>query len=388
MSRKVIALCLVSSFFGASLVLLFQYAEFTTAQESPVSQAAPARLPTAPPSAPLKTTSELSLTDEEKVNIGVYENTNRSVVHITTRTVQSDAFFMFEQQAEGSGSGAVLDKDGYILTNHHVISGTREIRATLFNGESFPAGLVGQDPINDIAVLRIEADADLLHPVTLADTSGLQVGQKVYAIGNPFGLERTLTVGIISSLNRTLPSQSGRTMKSIIQIDAALNRGNSGGPLMNSSGRLIGMNTAIASRTGENTGVGFAIPAATVARVVPQLIENGRVVRPDLGVTRVHQTEDGLMVAAVAKGGPADQAGVRGFKLVRTQERRGPYVYEKTFVDRNAADVIVAVDGRPVSTVDELLTQVEKKQPGEEVVLTVIREQRQSRIPVVLGTDE
>ncbi len=327
---------------------------------------------------------DLGLTPDEKRNIVVYERGNRAVVHITTRSVQIDTFYLMERPAEGSGSGSVLDKSGLILTNYHVIEGAREIRVTLFNGDSYVASLVGQDPVNDIAVLKIDAPQDVLFPVRYGDSSKLRVGQKVYAIGNPFGLERTMTIGIISSLNRVLPSRSGRTMKSIIQIDAALNRGNSGGPLFDSSGRLIGMNTAIASRTGENTGVGFAIPISAVKRVVPQLVKNGRVIRPDLGITRVYQTEQGLMVATVAQGGPVDQAGIRGFRLVREQVQRGPFVYEQTRIDRSEADTIIGIDGQQVQTADDLLSVVENKKPGEQVVLTVLRSGEKVSVPVEL----
>ncbi|MEW4454702.1 trypsin-like peptidase domain-containing protein [Bremerella sp. JC817] len=331
---------------------------------------------------------ELDLTPDEKRNIFVYEKGNRAVVHITTRSVQIDNFYLMERPAEGSGSGSVLDKLGLILTNYHVIEGAREIRATLFNGESYPATLVGQDPVNDIAVVKIDAPSDLLHPVQFGDSSRLRVGQKVYAIGNPFGLERTMTIGIISSLNRVLPSRSGRTMKSIIQIDAALNRGNSGGPLFDSNGRLIGMNTAIASSTGENTGVGFAIPASAIQRVVPQLLENGRVIRPDIGITRVYQTEQGLMVATVAQGGPADRAGIKGFRLVREQIQRGPFIYEQSRLDRSEADTIVGIDNVPVQTADDLLSAIENNKPGETVVLSVIRKGKKVGVQVELAVGD
>ncbi|QDU77820.1 Serine protease Do-like HtrA [Bremerella volcania] len=328
---------------------------------------------------------QLELTPDEQRNIYVYEQGNRAVVHITTRSVQIDNFFLMERPAEGSGSGSVLDKQGLILTNYHVIEGAREIRVTLFDGESYAAALVGQDPVNDIAVLKIDAPEEVLHPVQFGDSSRLKVGQKVYAIGNPFGLERTMTIGIISSLNRVLPSRSGRTMKSIIQIDAALNRGNSGGPLFDSSGRLIGMNTAIASSTGENTGVGFAIPVSAIQRVVPQLVKNGRVIRPDIGITRVYQTEQGLTVATVAPGGPADQAGIRGFRLVREQIQRGPFVYEQTRLDRSEADTISGIDGHQVQSADDLLSAIENKKPGEQVVLSVLRQGERVSVPVKLG---
>lgn len=330
----------------------------------------------------------LELTPDEQRNIYVYEKGNRSVVHITTRSVQIDNFYLMERPAEGSGSGSVLDQQGLILTNFHVIEGAREIRATLFNGDSYAASLIGQDPVNDIAVLKIDAPKDALHPVQYGDSSRLKVGQKVYAIGNPFGLERTMTIGIISSLNRVLPSRSGRTMKSIIQIDAALNRGNSGGPLFDSSGRLIGMNTAIASRTGDNTGVGFTIPVATIQRVVPQLVKNGRVIRPDIGITRVYQSDEGLTVATVAPGGPADRAGIRGFRLVREQVQRGPFVYEQSRLDRSDADTIVGIDDKPVRSADDLLSVIENKKPGEEVILNLLRRGEKVSVPVQLGLED
>jgi S1-C subfamily serine protease len=210
----------------------------------------------------------------------------------------------------------------------------------------------------------------------------------VYAIGNPFGLERTLTTGIISSLNRQLPSHAGRTMKSIIQIDAALNRGNSGGPLLDSHGGYIGMNTAIASQTGENTGVGFSIPVNTIKRVVPQLLEHGRVIRADIGITRVFQTEQGLLIVSVAPGGPAERAGLQGFKLVRKENRRGPFVFSETHIEPDSADLIVAIDAQKCRTVDELLTAVENKHPGDEVVVSIVRQNREMQVPVVLGAGE
>ena len=271
------------------------------------------------------------LSPEELTNISVYEAVNRSVVNITTRSSSPDMLRLFEVPSEGAGSGSVLDRQGHILTNDHVIEGAREILVTLYNGESYPAGLVGRDAANDIAVLRIEAPANLLFPVRFGDSSVLRVGQKVYAIGNPFGLERTMTQGILSSVNRTLASRTGREMKSILQIDAALNRGNSGGPLLDSRGHVIGMNTAIASPSGagENTGIGFAIPVNAIGRVVPELIEHGRVIRAVIGIAHVYETERGLVVIDVSSGGPADRAGLRGFQMVRERDRRGAFIYEK-----------------------------------------------------------
>jgi len=329
-------------------------------------------------------------TPDELVNIKVYDRANRSVVNITTRTTRPGGFFMTEVPSAGEGSGSVLDTQGHILTNYHVIEGAREVRVTLFNGEAYEAGLVGQDPPNDIAVLKINAPPKSLYPVQLGDSGKLRVGQRVLAIGNPFGLARTLTVGVVSSLNRTIPSKTGRQMKSIIQIDAALNSGNSGGPLLNSRAELIGMNTAIVnpSQSGENTGVGFSIPVNTIRRVVPQLIEHGRVIRPAIGIASVYETENGLVIIDVAPGGPADRAGLRGFEVVTQKEQRGPFVYERTYVDREKADRIIAVDGIAVSTGDEFQDVIESKKPGDRVVVRVIRDNRELDVPVTLVTTE
>lgn len=329
-------------------------------------------------------------TPDELINIRVYERVNRSVVHITTRTSRPSGFFMTEVPSAGEGSGSILDMQGHILTNYHVVDGAREVRVTLFDGETYEAGLIGKDPPNDIAVLKIDAPQKSLYPVQLGDSSRLRVGQKILAIGNPFGLERTLTVGVVSSLNRAIPSKTGRQMKSIIQIDAALNSGNSGGPLLNSRAELVGMNTAIVSpsRSGENTGVGFSIPVNTIRRVVPQLIEHGRVVRPVIGIASVYETDKGLVIIDVTPGGPADRAGLRGFEVVTQKEQRGPFVYERTYVDRDRADRILAIDGIVVSTGDEFQDVVESKKPGDRVLIRVIRDNRELDVPVTLAASE
>ena len=326
-------------------------------------------------------------TPDERANIQVYEKNNRSVVNITTRTIRPDFFMQAEVAADGTGSGSVLDKEGHILTNLHVVEGAREIRVTLHNGADYEAGIVGQDPVNDIAVLRIAAPAETLYPISFGSSDALRVGQKIYAIGNPFGLDRTMTIGIVSSLNRTIPSRNGRAMKSIIQIDAALNQGNSGGPLLDSRGQLIGMNTAIASETGQNSGVGFAIPAGTIRRVVPQLIKNGRVIRSSVGIAHVHPTDAGLLVAALIPGGPAEQAGVQGFRVIREQKQRGAFLYERTVVDRTSADVVQSVDGKPVRSFDQLLSAVEAKQPGDLVELGIVRGNQPQSVQIQLRAE-
>jgi S1-C subfamily serine protease len=327
-------------------------------------------------------------TPEEQTNIAVYDAVNRSVVNINTKATVAAGFFMMEVPSEGAGSGIVLDRDGHLLTNFHVIEGAREIQVLLHDGSAHEARVVGVDPATDTAVVRVAAPQDLLEPVSFGSSHDLRVGQRVFAIGNPFGLERTLTTGIISSLNRSLPTKTGRTIKSIIQTDAAINPGNSGGPLLDSGGQLIGMTTAIASRTGQSSGVGFAIPVGTLERIVPQLIRQGRVVRPDAGIARVYQSEAGLLVAAVSPAGPAEQAGVRGFRVVRERRRQGPFLAEFERVDRTGADLIVAVGGEPVKTADDFLSLIESRNPGERVLLTVIREGHSLDIPVTLAAED
>jgi len=400
--KKTVFLCLISAVFGAvaALVLLDPPATMRTtiAQEPLASPPGASRL-TAPPRVSAGTWGETNsqpprgdeeLTPEERVNIAVYEYANRSVVNINT-TVHSEGL-LWDAVSEGEGSGSVLDHQGHILTNFHVVGAAKEakqIQVTLFNGKTYEARLVGADPTTDVAVLRIDAPREELFPLVFGDSARLRVGQRVFAIGNPFGLERTLSTGIISSLNRPLPnSRTNRPLKQMIQIDAALNPGNSGGPLLDSHSRMIGMNTAIASKSGTSAGVGFAIPVSTIARIVPQLIQNGRVVRPDVGIARVYQTEQGLLLATLIPGGAAERAGLQGPKTVRRVKRQGPFVYEYQTVDRSAADLIVAVDGIRIRTADDFLSAVERHQPGERVMITVVRSGQEVNVPVTLDAGE
>ena len=329
-----------------------------------------------------------TFTPEERTNIAVYEAVNRSVVNINTKATVPSGLFLLEVPSEGAGSGIVLDKQGHVLTNYHVVEGAREIQVLLFDGSSHGGKLVGFDPATDVAVLKVDAPADVLVPAVFGSSSNLRVGQRVFAIGNPFGLERTLTTGIISSLNRSLPTRTGRTIKSIIQTDAAINPGNSGGPLLDSGSRLIAMNTAIASRTGQSSGVGFAIPVGTLARIVPQLIQRGKVIRPDAGIARVYQTDKGLLVAALTPEGPAERAGMRGFRVVRDRRRQGPFVTEFERVDRSGADLIVAVAGESVRTADDFLSAIESQNPGDQVLIAVEREGHRLDLPVILDAEK
>ena len=323
------------------------------------------------------------LTPDESVAVAVYEAVNRGVVNITAKAVRTDRLLLTEH-SEGSGSGAIIDHEGHILTNYHVVTGAKEIAVTLYNGKTYDATPIGADPLNDLAVIQVEASDDELFPVELGDSRGLRVGMRVFALGNPFGLERTLTTGIISSLNRSLQIHGNWKIKSIIQIDAAINPGSSGGPLLDAHGRLIGINTAIATTSGQSSGVGFAIPVSLISRVVPQLLKYGRVIRPESGIDKVYQTEKGLLIAEMRPNGPAERAGLRGPKV--TKSRRGPFTVKSE--DRSAADLIVAIDDQKVVTADDFLGYIEGKRPGDEVVLTIVREGRRIPMALQLATSE
>ncbi len=403
--KKYILLCGVSALLGGAAALLLtkdrigwpaataQEPSRTVAAEAPVPPPAPglevpllAQLPGVPPR-PAAPDPLAHLTPEERVNVSVYEKGSLSVVNISTRAARGDGLLMFEP-SEGAGSGCVLDRRGHILTNHHVIDGADEIQVTLADGGTYDAKLVGSDPNNDIAVIKIDAPAKLLSPVTYGDSSHLLVGQRVYAIGNQFGLERTFTTGVVSYLNRTLRSRNRRLIKSIIQFDAAINPGNSGGPLLDSRGQMIGMNTAIASNNGQSAGVGFAIPAGTIARVVPQLIENGRVIRGDIGISQLRPHKGGVQIVLLLPDGPAERAGLKGYRVVLERRRQGGFIFEQRRVDPSLADVIVAVDGKPVENEDDLRSLIESRKPGETVRVTVVRDGRQEVIAVKLSESE
>jgi S1-C subfamily serine protease len=329
------------------------------------------------------------LTPDERVNCQVYENVNRSVVNINTKGYRGDRFFLIELPSEGAGSGVVLDRRGHVLTNCHVVDGAREIEVALFDRKTYDAQLVGQDLASDVAVIKIDAPPDVLYPVSLGDSTRLRVGQNVFAIGNPFGLERTMSTGIISSLNRTIPSRlDKRNIRQVIQIDCSINPGNSGGPLLDSRSRMIGMNTAIASSTGESVGVGFAIPVSTIARVVPQLIQTGHVIRPDAGIDALYVTDQGLIIMKLVEGGGAERAGLRGPQIIVTRKRQGPFVYEQRKLDVEAADIITAVDGKPVETADDFLAIIDSKTPGDTVQITVLREGRPMNVAVRLDAGQ
>ncbi len=384
MTKKTFYLCVLSGCFASILTTLVLFLWSELPQNSVAAQD---RAPATAQADQKLAANYAELAPEERTNVFVYENCNKSAVNIDTKSFQRVSFFSSytaEVEAE-RGSGIVLDKSGHILTNYHVVEGSQEVKVTLFNGKAYTAEKVGEDPTTDIAVLKIDAPAEELFPVEMADSAKLLVGQRVYAIGNPFGLERTLTSGIISSLNRTIGSRvKHRPIKQVIQIDAAINPGNSGGPLLDSRGRMIGMNTAIASRVGESSGVGFAIPTNTIQRIVPQLLKNGKVVRADIGIYGVLETKDGLLIVETIPDSAADRAGLQGPKVVIEQTKRGGITFNRKKTDTSAADVIVAVDDQPTKTAEDFLAAVEDHKPGDRVLVTVLRQGKTVKVPVVL----
>ena len=323
------------------------------------------------------------LAADELANIDVFKKTSPSVVHITSLGVQRDMFSANVQQVpRGTGTGFVWDNAGHIVTNFHVIQGANGARVTLADQSTFDAKLVGAFPDRDLAVLLIDAPKDKLPPIALGSSRELLVGQRVYAIGNPFGLDQSLTTGIVSALNREIESFNQRTIRGVIQTDAAINPGNSGGPLLDSAGRLIGVNTQIASPSGASAGIGFAIPVDEVNRIVPRLIKDGRFVRPALGVTagppnlqRALNLPKGVAIVQVAAGTPAAKAGLLPFRRGSKGEVVG-------------GDVITAINDEPVADLDEMLTQLERRQPGETVTLTLWRGGQTRKQSAVLAAAE
>jgi S1-C subfamily serine protease len=321
------------------------------------------------------------LAADEKSTIELFERSRASVVFITTRQQVQDFWTRnVFSVPRGTGSGFIWDDAGHVVTNYHVIQGASEATVRLADGRDYKAGLVGVSPSHDIAVLRIGVGFQRPPPVPLGTSADLKVGQKVFSIGNPFGLDWTLTTGIISALDRSLDSGAGTTIEHLIQTDAAINPGNSGGPLLDSAGRLIGITTAIFSPSGASAGIGFAVPVDTVNRVVPQLISEGRYIRPALGIEMdeginrrlvdVLQVE-GVFVLRVEPGSAAEQSGLRAARIAP----------DGTFV---AGDIIVGLDGRSVAGVGELLGRLDDYKVGDTVKLQVRRDGGTADVPVTL----
>ncbi|RIL08994.1 MAG: hypothetical protein DCC75_07575 [Proteobacteria bacterium] len=309
-------------------------------------------------------------TEDESRTIQIYRSAGEAVVFITTITLTVDPFDIFPeiQPREGSGSGIIVDSaKGIILTNLHVIQDAQKIEISLADGQTYPARLVGFDQEYDIAVLQLKQSPAKLTSVPFGDSSKLEVGQRVLAIGNPFGLDRTLTAGIVSSLNRTVKGKGGHLMRGLIQTDAAINPGNSGGPLLDMNGDLVGINSAILSQSGDSAGIGFAVPINQIKRVLPELIATGKVLRPKVGWVLV-DTNQGPMVRRIAEGSPADQAGLQAIeRMVSNAFLRG-YVQ-----DVSRADLILKVNGKRVYSKDEVDEAVISTPTGKVLELVLRR---------------
>jgi S1-C subfamily serine protease len=330
---------------------------------------------------PLVDLSADSRTEDERNTISVFQKTAKSCVFVTQRQVVMDYFAGTAQDVPaGAGSGFIWDTDGHVVTNYHVVADAERLTVTLFDQQTFPAKLVGVEPRKDIAVLRIDAPKELLTPIDRHIASlHLQVGQKVVAIGNPFGLDQTLTTGIVSALGRQVEGIGGVKIREMIQTDAAINPGNSGGPLLDSTGRLIGMNTMIFSRSGSSAGIGFAVPGQTINRIVPQLIKNGRVEQVGLGIEIDPQQRierrlglHGLVVIGTVPGSSAEKAGIHGL--------------ERTMRGIQLGDVIVEIDGKPVVSYDDLYATLDGRKPDETVKVKLQRERKTIEVELKLVT--
>jgi S1-C subfamily serine protease len=338
------------------------------------------------------------LAQDEQTTIELFRRNAPCVVHITTKQAENN--FLTATITEGSGTGFVWDKSGHIVTNNHVVDDAYQAHVVLADASVWAARLVGRAPSKDLAVLKIDAPSDTLTPILVGTSKDLAVGQKVFAIGNPFGLDRTLTTGVISALDRQIESvqtdqgaETNRTIDGVIQTDAAINPGNSGGPILDSAGRLIGVSTSIYSPSGANAGVGFAIPVDTVNRFIPQLIEHGRIIRPSIGVQLANdsvlrgygdETNKGVLIWHTMRNSPADLAGLRPTRV--TVGRRGvSYV--------QFGDVIIKADETDINDLNDWYSFLESKQTGEQVNLTVVRglfseSETQLVVQVPLGNPE
>lgn len=334
-----------------------------------------------PQAVPHSVTARGDLAADELNTIEVFKKISPSVVYITSITLQRDLFSLNAVEIpQGTGSGFIWDDQGRVVTNYHVISDAGRIQVTMADNSSWKATLIGAAPDKDLAVLQIDAPRHLLRGIPVGEAKNLLVGQKVFAIGNPFGLDQTMTSGIISALGREIKAVTGRQIHGMIQTDAAINPGNSGGPLLDSAGRLIGVNTAIYSPSGAYAGIGFAVPVEEVNTVVPQLIRHGKLIRPGIGAvladTRLARRlgVEGVLILQVEKNSPAHRAGLR------PTEQRGNEII--------LGDIIAGVAGKAIRSYDELRTELERYQVGDEVVLSIVRDNRALEVAVQLGAVE
>jgi len=334
-------------------------------------------VPPPPEVTPVVVTARGDLAADEQSTIALFRSASPAVVYITSIEVRRNIFSLnIHEIPKGTGSGFIWDKQGRIVTNYHVIESASRVEVTLADQSTWQATLVGVAPDKDLAVLQISAPAEKLSPLPLGESHNLLVGQKVFAIGNPFGLDQSLTSGIVSALGREIKSATGRTIQGVIQTDAAINPGNSGGPLLDSAGRLIGVNTAIYSPSGGSAGIGFAVPMEVVGRVIPEIIRHGRLIRPGLGISVADDQiarrvgVAGVLVLNVQPNSSAEAAGMRG-----TRRIRGDIIF---------GDIILAVDEHKVSSYDDLRNVMDRYKVGDTVSLTIERDDRQMQLRVVL----
>ena len=369
-ARQILLIALISGVFAAGVVVILD----RISNRFQPSEAAFTEKP------PAGITDPTTASDEQN-NIEVYRTLSPGVVFIHS-TLYARDFFGFVEPQEGSGSGSILDQQGNILTNYHVIEGAQKLSVSMGGTKDYPAIVVGGDADTDLAVIRLtEKPAGPLTVVPLGDSDKLEVGQKVLAIGNPFGLDRTLTTGVISGLQRPIRARNNRLIEGAIQTDASINPGNSGGPLLDSHGRMIGINSQILSPSGSSAGVGFAVPVSIAKRVVPQILQNGRVRRPKLGIsTRDVEllrnqidlpVSDGVLIFQVARGGGAAAAGLRG-------------VQQTEMGDVELGDIIVGIDNDRVTNSDDLFKVLDKHQVGDTVQVQIWRDGRRMSVPVRL----
>ena len=308
---------------------------------------------------------------EEQENIRIYEKSSKAVVNISNISLNYDFFYRAIPAESGSGTGFLIDDSGTIVTNYHVVENARKLIITLSDNSQWPGELIGADPNNDLAVIRIDAPSSSYEYLVFSSSGDIVVGQKVLALGNPFGLRLTLTTGIISALGRTIAAKNGRKIEGIIQTDAAINPGNSGGPLLDSEGKVIGINTAIIGTSG-SVGIGFAVPSDTALRILPDLLEYGYVRRPWLGIEPI---PEGVLIARVVKGASADQAGLLGAnKTVKVGNYKIPW----------GGDIITHINQTKVTTMEDLAQQIETRRSGDVIKIKLIRNERVMSIKVEL----
>lgn len=385
---KIAGACVIGAALATSIIFIRLNKNETSQIAENVENSVEIEPVTIPVAMPVVNTG--AYTQEELQNINVYELCNEAVVNINTKVTTYDWFLEPYVQDGGSGSGSIIDKRGYVLTNVHVIQDATKIYVSLFDGTQYEAEVVGQDLDSDLAVIKFTPPAGMeLKTISFGDSTALKVGQRVIAIGNPFGLERTMTTGIVSGLGRPIQNSNNRIIRNMIQTDAAINPGNSGGPLLDSSGRMIGINTMIKSSSGSSAGVGFAVPSETAIRVVADLIKYGKVQRGSIDATIVQLNNriaqyagldvyQGILISEVEKGGNAENAGLKGGTDAAYYGSRRNIIYI-------GGDVITKIDNIAITSIADYYSALESKRPGDAVTVVVRRNKKDVTVKLTLS---